>query len=228
MNSRKEINYNDMYIALDKLMTNEPLQMVLYCEIGHTVSLRPEKGAAVAAAEYLQEHYPDAAGFSPRNVRRMRNFYRTYENTPVLMNEAMELSWTLNVVIMENCDDTDDRHRYIRVAKANGSTKAELLQNIADRVHEAIAIEAKPELCNTEVVTKSTEEDCRVNARVLSSRTIGTVGAKHFIYPVAITILQMLSAHCYEQRKPSRHVKVLRRQRETQRAPPAHPKLGLT
>ena len=50
--------------------------MELYREIGRLVSGRTEKGAAVAASEYLQATYPAADGFSPRNVRRMRDFYR--------------------------------------------------------------------------------------------------------------------------------------------------------
>ncbi|MBT9651416.1 DUF1016 family protein, partial [Oscillibacter sp. MCC667] len=35
---------------------------------------------AIAAAEFLQTNFPDRTGFSPRNVRQMRDFYRTYEN----------------------------------------------------------------------------------------------------------------------------------------------------
>ena len=65
------------------------------------VSGRVEKGAAVAASEYLQAAYPAAEGFSPRNVRRMRDFYRMYGDTPELLAEAMRLNWTQNVVIME-------------------------------------------------------------------------------------------------------------------------------
>ena len=34
--------------------------------------------AAIAAAEFLQTNFPDRTGFSPRNVRRMRDFYKTY------------------------------------------------------------------------------------------------------------------------------------------------------
>lgn len=41
---------------------------------GRAVWRRTEKGAAVAAAAYLREQYPDIQGFSPRNLRRMRDF----------------------------------------------------------------------------------------------------------------------------------------------------------
>ena len=82
MNVRKPIDYSAMFAALDTLMAAELSQMAelpqmkLYCEIGRLVSGRPEKGAAVAAAEYLYGMYPDASGFSPRNLRRMREFFR--------------------------------------------------------------------------------------------------------------------------------------------------------
>ena len=42
--------------------------------------------AAVAAASYLSELHPSMAGFSPRNVRRMRDFYRLYSDMPELLN----------------------------------------------------------------------------------------------------------------------------------------------
>ena len=82
-------------------MAENLLQMELYRGIGRIVSGRPEKGVAVAAAEYFQDTYPDAAGFSPRSLRRMWDFYRTYESAPEVMSEAMTIGWTQNMVIME-------------------------------------------------------------------------------------------------------------------------------
>lgn len=101
MNIRKNIDYTEMYAAIDTAMAAEVERMELYIRIGQAVCLRAEKGAAVAAAEYLRKRYPDVQGFSPRNLRRMRDFCRTYENHPVLLYLAMHLSWTQNVVIME-------------------------------------------------------------------------------------------------------------------------------
>lgn len=72
MNIRKNIDYSEMYAALDTAMAAERQQMELYCEIGKAVCRRTEKGAAVAAAEYLSKQYPDVQGFSPRNLRRIQ------------------------------------------------------------------------------------------------------------------------------------------------------------
>ena len=79
MNIRKPTDYTAMFTTLDTLMAAQLPQMELYCEIGRVVSGRAEKGAAVAASEYLQAAYPAAEGFSPRNLRRMRAFYAAYE-----------------------------------------------------------------------------------------------------------------------------------------------------
>ena len=54
MNIRKPTDYTAMFAALDTLMAAQLPQMELYCEIGRLVSGRAEKGAAVAASEYLQ------------------------------------------------------------------------------------------------------------------------------------------------------------------------------
>ena len=55
----------------------------------------------MAAAEYLHSTYPDISGFSPRSMRGMRNFYRTYGDVPRLMAEVMTIGWTQNIVILE-------------------------------------------------------------------------------------------------------------------------------
>ena len=109
MNIRKPTDYATMFTILDTLMAAQLPQMELYREIGRLVSDRVEKGAAVAASEYLQAAYPAADGFSPSNLRRMRDFYRMYGDTPELLAAAMRLNWTQNVVIMEAELTMDER-----------------------------------------------------------------------------------------------------------------------
>ena len=101
MNVRKPGDFSAMYAILAEILVQNLPQMEEVCAIGRAVSQRPEKGAAVAAAEYLQANFHERTGFSPRNVRRMRDFYRTYENDQSLLRLAMKIGWTLNGVIME-------------------------------------------------------------------------------------------------------------------------------
>ena len=54
MNVRKPTDYSAMFAALDELMAANLPQIELYRGIGRVVNDRPEKGAAVAAAEHLK------------------------------------------------------------------------------------------------------------------------------------------------------------------------------
>ena len=165
MNIRKNVDYSEMYEALDNLMARDLPQMELYCEIGKAVCRRIEKGAAVMASEYLHKNYPDVKGFSPRSIRRMRDFYRTYENHPALLSCAMHLGWIQNVVIMEAELTMELREWYMKSAKQFGWSKTELIANIADNIHEKIVIAVFKEACS--VAEKDNKSEKEVNARAL-------------------------------------------------------------
>ena len=64
MNVRKNIDYGELFEQLDAVISANFSQMETYCEIGRLIAKRPEKGAAVAAAEHLQLTNPDVSGFS--------------------------------------------------------------------------------------------------------------------------------------------------------------------
>ena len=130
MNVRKPVDYGTMYRELTAILGQNLPQMIEIYAIGKTISQRPEKGAAVAAAEFLQANFPDRTGFSPRNVRRMRDFYRTYENDEPLLRLAMKIGWTLNVVIMEAELTRDERKWYLEQALCRGWSKTQLLNAI--------------------------------------------------------------------------------------------------
>lgn len=141
MNIRKNIDYSEMFEALDMLMTQRLPQMKLYCEIGKAVCRRTERGAAVMASEFLNRRYPDMKGFSPRSLRRMRDFYRTYENHPALLQRAMDLGWIQNVVIMEAELTMELREWYLKAAKQFDWSKMELIENIKNEAHKEIVLD---------------------------------------------------------------------------------------
>ena len=149
MNIRKPTDYTTLFTALDAAVAAQLPQMELYCEIGKAVCAHSEKGAAVAAAEFIKEQYPDMTGFSPRNVRRMRDFYRMYGDTPELLAAAMRLNWTQNVVIMEAELTMDERCWYIRKAAESGLSKTELLRMIERAEHSEIALGESVDTCYT-------------------------------------------------------------------------------
>ena len=141
MNVRKPVDYGTMYRELTAILAQNLPQMDEIFAIGKAISQRLEKGAAVAAAEFLRANFPDRTGFSPRNVRRMRDFYKTYENDQTLLQLAMKIGWTMNVVIMEAELIKNARHWYLQKANAGGLSKTDLLGMIESAAHLEISLD---------------------------------------------------------------------------------------
>lgn len=145
MNIRKSIDYSDLYAGIDKAVAANFSQMELYLELGRLVSSRPEKGAAVMAAEYICANYHDRTGFSPRNLRRMRNFFRMYEGYPEILAQAMKVGWTQNIVIMEANLDMNSRLWYLTAVQKFGWSKSKLTEQIATGAHLLNSSEEEPQ-----------------------------------------------------------------------------------
>mgnify|MGYP004670435703 CR=1 FL=1 len=163
MNVRKAVDYSAMFAALRFVMDADLPQMELYCEIGKIVCARSEKGAAVAAADFLREQYPDMTGFSPRNVRRMRDFWQMYSDMPELLDEALLMNWTQNVVIMEAELTMEERRWYIQQAAAKNLSKSELLRMIEDSAHLESVLDEKADVwyneANDEILERTQYEE---------------------------------------------------------------------
>ena len=160
MNIRKPTDYSLLFSELDRLMAEQLSQMELYCEIGRVVSGRVEKGAAVAASEYLQAAYPTADGFSPRNLRRMRAFYAAYEKTSEITRLAMHLGWTQNVAILEGCGSNEERAWYIQAVLRFGWKKGKLLEAIESQAWLHSSLDAQAVSCYTGEKEISQESEC--------------------------------------------------------------------
>ena len=159
MNIRKPTDYTAMFAALDALTAAQLPQMELYCEIGRVVSGRVEKGAAVAASEYLQTAYPAAEGYSPRNVRRMRAFYAAYEESPEIMQLAIHLGWTRNAAILERCGSNEERAWYIQAVLRFGWKKGKLLEAIESQAWLHSSLDDQALSCYTEEKEVSQESE---------------------------------------------------------------------
>ena len=70
----------------------------LYWSVGEFISLKIAKdgwgqGTVKQLADYIQEWQPNARGFSSQNLWRMRQFYETYRDRPILSTLSRELPW---------------------------------------------------------------------------------------------------------------------------------------
>ena len=188
MNIRKNIDYSTMFDAMCVAMSTDMPQIMLYHELGHLICQRTERGAAVAAAEYLQRNYPEVSGLSPRNLRRMRDFYHIYEGNPELLDLAMEISWTQNVVILEADLNTEERRWYLCAVRRWGWSKAELQRKIESQAHLQVYLDELKDQCYTEhkvytnerPVKKASLEQIFLVETTSSSTEVNLHSAPHF------------------------------------------------
>lgn len=115
----------------DSNPSNQSL-LELYTFIGQQICLQGEKAFVAHLAKMLTVQFPTLKGFSLRNLRRMRDFYRTYVNNQALMEKALSLSWTQNAVILGYCETDEQRPFYIGLAIEQKLSKLALMKAIAE------------------------------------------------------------------------------------------------
>ncbi|NNJ30568.1 DUF1016 N-terminal domain-containing protein [Lacrimispora defluvii] len=118
--------------------------MELYTLIGRCICRQGEKAFVAHLFETLAIRFPSLKGFSLRNLRRMRDFYRAYANVPALMEKAQSLSWTQNTVILECCEIDEQRSFYICLAAAQNLSKLALMKAIQENAFNIIYSEESP------------------------------------------------------------------------------------
>ncbi len=124
--------YKARYDAL-KAVNKELIN--LYWDIGKSIVVKQEKlgwGKAIVEtlAKDLQKEFPGIQGFSSANLWRMRNFYLAYNKNEKLAPMVREISWTKNIIILEQCKDDIRREFYLRTTKKFGWTKDVLINQL--------------------------------------------------------------------------------------------------
>ena len=74
----------------------------------------------------LKTEFPGSAGFSPRNLARMRKFYEVYGDLSNLPPTAAKLPWTHNSILVEKIDNNEFRAWYAQKCLDNGWNKVVL------------------------------------------------------------------------------------------------------
>src|SRR6185437_7902285 len=94
------------------------------------------RGVVQNLAKDLQLEFPGVAGFSAPNLYKMRQFYEAYRDNEFLSPLVREISWTKNLVILERCNEDQEREFYLRRTKQFGWTKNVLIHQIENRTYE--------------------------------------------------------------------------------------------
>ena len=115
--------------------------VTLYWKVGETISRKIVsdgwgKGTIESLSSFVQHAQPGIRGFSPQNLWRMRQFYETYREQPILSPLVRELPWTHHMIIMGQCRREEEREFYIRLAISEKWGKRELERQISASLFE--------------------------------------------------------------------------------------------
>lgn len=78
----------------------------------------------------LKLEFPDMKGLSPRNLSRMRAFYKEYKDLSILPPTVAKLPWTHNYTLIEKEKDITKRNWYAEKCLENGWSKVVLIHQI--------------------------------------------------------------------------------------------------
>jgi predicted nuclease of restriction endonuclease-like (RecB) superfamily len=115
-------------------------QIRLYHDIGRDILERQARdgwGARVISrlAADLAEAFPDAKGFSARNLMYMRDFAAAYPDAAIVQQSAAQLPWFHIVTLITKLDTPALRDWYAREATAQSWGRETLTQQIRSQLH---------------------------------------------------------------------------------------------
>ncbi|WP_181706045.1 PDDEXK nuclease domain-containing protein [Chthonobacter rhizosphaerae] len=84
----------------------------------------------------LKEAFPDAKGFSPRNLKYMRRFAEVWPDRTIVQGILARLPWSVNIALLDKLEAPDARLWYAQAANAHGWTRDVLVHQIETRLHE--------------------------------------------------------------------------------------------
>lgn len=87
-------------------------------------------------ALYIVQNDPSFKGFSTKNLWRMKQFYETYVDFPILSSLLRELSWTHNLTIFSRCKTQEEREYYLNLCKTENYSVRELDRQISASSYE--------------------------------------------------------------------------------------------
>jgi len=122
------------------VLTANSAMVLLYWDIGRKILERQESagwGAKVIdrLAADLREAFPDARGFSPRNLKYMRAFAAAWSSRAFVQETLARIPWYHNIALLEKLERREDRLWYALRARAEGWSHDILVHRISCRAH---------------------------------------------------------------------------------------------
>ncbi len=121
------------------LSVNKEL-ILLYWEIGKTILDQQKKqgwGAKVIGrlSKDLSQSFPDAKGFSSRNLKYMKKLAETYPDKAIVQQLVAQIPWGHNIRIMDCVGDPAERAWYIGQTIKNGWSRNVMVHQIESKLY---------------------------------------------------------------------------------------------
>jgi predicted nuclease of restriction endonuclease-like (RecB) superfamily len=115
--------------------------VALYSDIGKLIEERQQsqgwgKSIVENLSRDLRKEFGEKSGFSVQNLWYMRKFYREYKEFPILQPLAGEIAWTKNTLILDRCQDPQEREFYLRGTASYGWTRRVLDHQIDNQSYQ--------------------------------------------------------------------------------------------
>jgi len=119
---------------------NQELVMI-YWAVGNEILARQDAegwGARVIdrLSADLRDRFPDAKGFSPRNLKYMRAFAAAWPDIAIVQAPLAQLPWYHHIALLEKVDSSDLRLWYAQAAVAEGWSRNILVHQIDTQLHQ--------------------------------------------------------------------------------------------
>ena len=123
------------------LMSANSAMVMMYWKIGHSILQQQQmEGWGTRVIDRLsfdlKAAFPDMTGFSPRNLKYMRQFAQAWPDPAIVQRTVAQLPWRSNLTLLDKLDDPEVRLWYADKALEVGMGKDMLAIQIESRLHE--------------------------------------------------------------------------------------------
>lgn len=143
-------DYGDFFSEIKTIVARERIKAVMaanatmvlmYWDMGQSILLRQRNegwGARVIdrLSHDLKSAFPEMTGFSPRNLKYMRQFSEAWPDRAIVQRTVALLPWRSNLTLLDKLGDPDTRLWYAHKALELGMGKDMLVFQIESRLHE--------------------------------------------------------------------------------------------
>lgn len=130
---------NKIQAAQYKAAVNVNQEMILlYHTVGEEINSHKVWGSKFidSLAKDIRLAFPNAKGYSVRNLKYMAKFAMTYPDRQFVQTVSAQIPWSHNIAILDKVKDPDQRIWYIKKTAENGWSHSVLVHQIESNLYE--------------------------------------------------------------------------------------------